>query len=79
MGLLNRLAGAAFGAAKWILILSLGLYFFERFNQWVILIHPDQLSGSQLYVIFQGVGDFFLDELSRVDLNKIDPPSTPMI
>ena len=79
LGLLNRLAGAAFGAAKWILILSLGLYFFERFNQWVILIHPDQLSGSQLYVIFQGVGDFFLDELSRVDLNKIDPPSTPII
>lgn len=70
LGFVNRLAGAVFGASKWVLLLCLGLYFFEYLNQWVVLIHPDQLEASQLYGLFHSMGNFFLDELSQVDLPK---------
>ena len=68
LGFLNRLAGAVFGAAKWILVLCLGLYFFERFNQWVILIHPDQLEGSILYALFQEIGGYLLDGFRQANI-----------
>ena len=56
LGLLNKLAGAIFGALKVAVIIGALLIFFERANSSVNLVHSDTLEESVLYEPIKEIG-----------------------
>jgi membrane protein required for colicin V production len=49
LGILNRLAGMAFGILKSLLILSVVLVVFDRINSDVTIIPKEKIDDSRLY------------------------------
>lgn len=49
LGTLNRLLGAAFGLAKWILISSILIYFFDSLQKEALIVEQELLDNSTVY------------------------------
>ncbi|MGB5435527.1 MAG: CvpA family protein [Maribacter sp.] len=68
LGLLNKLAGAIFGALKVAVIIGALLIFFERANSSVNLVHNETLEESVLYEPIKEIGALvFSKVLKRTD------------
>lgn len=61
LGLLNKIAGALFGALKVAVILGALLIFFERLNENLSLVNEDVKNESVLYKPIKEIGAFVFD------------------
>ena len=65
LGLLNKLAGAIFGALKVAVILGALLVFFERANSSVNLVKSETLEESMLYEPIKEIGAFVFSKVLK--------------
>ena len=65
LGLLNKLAGAIFGALKVAVILGALLVFFERANSSVNLVKSETLEESALYEPIKEIGAFVFSKVLK--------------
>jgi membrane protein required for colicin V production len=65
LGLLNKLAGAIFGALKVAVILGALLVFFERANSSVNLVKSETLEESVLYEPIKEIGAFVFSKVLK--------------
>lgn len=65
LGLLNKLAGAIFGALKVAVILGALLVFFERANSSVNLVKSETLEESILYEPVKEIGAFVFSKVLK--------------
>lgn len=67
LGLLNKIAGALFGALKVAVILGALLIFFERVNSSVGLIKNETVENSVLYEPVKEIGAFVFSKVLKKD------------
>ncbi len=72
LGLLNKIAGALFGALKVAIILGALLIFFERVNNSVGLVKSETMQNSILYDPVKEIGAFIFNAV----LKEIDKDET---
>ena len=73
LGLLNKLAGAIFGALKVAVILGALLVFFERANSSVNLVKSETLEESALYEPIKEIGALvFSKVLKEKEDNRVE-------
>lgn len=67
LGLLNKIAGALFGALKVAVILGAILVFFDRVNSSAGMIKDDSLQNSVLYEPVKEIGAFVFSKVLRTE------------
>lgn len=72
LGLLNKIAGALFGALKVAIILGALLIFFERVNASVGLVKRETMKNSVLYGPVKEIGAFVFDAVLKKDEAEVD-------
>lgn len=70
LGLLNKIAGAIFGALKVAVILGAVLIFFERVNSSVGLVKSETFENSVLYEPVKEIGAFVFNAVLKGDEEK---------
>ena len=72
LGLLNKIAGALFGALKVAVILGAIIMFFERFNETLSLVNEDVKNEAVLYQPIREIGAFVFDYVlqTKSDIEK---------
>lgn len=75
LGILDRLAGAALGGLKFILILSLTLLIVDFANKWTEIVDSKYISTSKLYAPTISVTQYILPTIEWVGEN-IPTPET---
>lgn len=78
LGIFNNIAGAAFGALKVVVILSVLLLFFENVNQSFALVEDEMIEQSQLYGYLKHTSEvvfpYFEDLKQKTDsINTVNP------
>ncbi|MGB5554460.1 MAG: CvpA family protein [Flavobacteriaceae bacterium] len=73
LGLLNKIAGALFGALKVAIILGALLIFFERVNNSASIVKNEAMQGSVLYEPIKEIGAFVFNAVLKE--NKEETPS----
>ncbi|QLG45528.1 CvpA family protein [Costertonia aggregata] len=73
LGLLNKIAGALFGALKVAIILGALLIFFERANSSLRLIKNDFVEESVLYEPVKEIGAFVFDAVLKNNMKSSEP------
>lgn len=71
LGLLNKIAGAVFGALKVALILGAILIFFDRANSTLGLVSDETKNASALYQPIKDIGALVFDRVLREDITEI--------
>jgi len=66
LGLLNKIAGALFGALKVAVILGAILIFFDRVNSSVDFVKGDSFDDSVLYKPIKEIGAFVFNAVLKV-------------
>lgn len=59
LGTLNRLLGAAFGLAKWIVICSVIVYFFNSLQEETLIVQQDLINDSAIYNQLLALSQYF--------------------
>lgn len=76
LGLLNRIAGAVFGALKFAVILGAVLIFFAKTNNKIGFVSEENMTSSLLYEPIKGIGelvfDYVLDRSENTDIKLGD-------
>ncbi len=68
---INKIAGAVFGGIKFFLIISVMVFFFDRFNGYMEVINPKSIQQSKLYQSSIGVSEFLTPKiLNHLSVNK---------
>ncbi|MFK7811701.1 MAG: CvpA family protein [Maribacter sp.] len=75
LGLVNKIAGALFGALKVAVILGAILIFFERVNSSVGLVKNESYADSVLYEPVKEIGEFVFDAVLKG--SKVKEEDTP--
>ncbi|MFH6603261.1 CvpA family protein [Maribacter algicola] len=70
LGLLNKIAGALFGALKVAVIVGAILIFFERVNQTAGLVKDESLQNSVLYEPVKEIGAFVFDAVLKGEVKR---------
>jgi membrane protein required for colicin V production len=71
LGLLNKIAGAVFGALKVALIVGAILIFFDRANSTLGLVSDETKNASALYQPIKDIGALVFDRVLREDITEI--------
>ena len=74
LGWINRLFGAAFGVAKWTLIVLAIVFCVNKLDGQFHFMKPELKSGSLLYPTAVKYADKALDYVQNVNLNEISVP-----
>lgn len=69
MGWLNKTVGALFSAAKWVLIMSVIIMFFNKVNSMFHLISQEEIEKSLLYQPIQDVAPTVLPILEDIEVD----------
>lgn len=77
LGLLNKIAGALFGALKVAVILGALLLFFDRINSSVDLVKGDAFDDSVLYEPVKEIGAFVFNAVLKGSDDEEDEGETP--
>jgi len=70
LGLLNKIAGAFFGALKVAVIVGAILIFFERVNESAGLVKDESLQNSVLYEPVKEIGAFVFDAVLKGEVKR---------
>ena len=58
LGLFNKFLGALFGVLKWVILMSVALFFLGKLNNWVTIIDPEMMESSVLYQPITELGEY---------------------
>ena len=58
LGLFNKFLGALFGVLKWVILMSVALFFLGKLNNWVTIIDPEMMKSSVLYQPITELGEY---------------------
>ncbi|WP_149273290.1 CvpA family protein [Pareuzebyella sediminis] len=78
LGLLNKIAGAIFGALKVAIILGALLIFFERVNESADVVENETMNRSVLYRPLKEIGAFVFNRVLRTT-EEVRPNNNPEI
>ncbi|WP_149304296.1 CvpA family protein [Pareuzebyella sediminis] len=78
LGLLNKIAGAIFGALKVAIILGALLIFFERVNESADVVENETMNQSVLYRPLKEIGAFVFNRVLRTT-EEVRPNNNPEI
>ncbi len=67
----NKIAGGAFGALKFALILSVILNLFNNLNKEIPFIEPEMLNSSLLYNPIAKIGQVIIPGLDKMSINGV--------
>ena len=70
LGFINRMMGAIFGSIKVLLILSVFILFFDRFNKQFGMVKDEVLNASRMYTFLIQAEQFYPNVLEEFERQK---------
>lgn len=75
LGWINKIAGGIFGALKWALIISIALLIFDRFNNKITFITPENKAKSILYEPVKNLAPMLFPNLIKGSVETEQQPA----